>query len=73
MIENEQKKTTSQNQSSKDIPILTPPADNLLSNVDNNAKLLLLMKQYQQFIGKNEIKNLHENLTHWKIQAQLNN
>ncbi|MDR5618349.1 type III secretion system translocon subunit SctE [Arsenophonus sp.] len=73
MIENEQKKTTSQNQSGKDIPILTPPADNLLSNADNNAQLLLLMKQYQQLIGKNEIKNLRENLTQWKIQAQLNN
>lgn len=72
VIENEQKKTASQNQSDTNIPILTPPTDNSLSSVDNNAKLLLLMKQYQHLIGKNEIKNLRENLTQWKIQAQLN-
>ncbi|WGL98616.1 hypothetical protein QE177_01535 [Arsenophonus sp. aPb] len=72
VIENEQKKTASQNQSDKNIPILTPPTDNSLSTADNNAQLLLLMKQYQQLIGKNEIKNLRENLTQWKIQAQLN-
>ncbi|HGJ5854812.1 type III secretion system translocon subunit SctE [Arsenophonus nasoniae] len=72
VIENEQKKTASQNQSDTNIPILTPPTDNSLSSVDNNAQLLLLMKQYQQLIGKNEIKNLRENLTQWKIQAQLN-
>lgn len=72
VIENEQKKTASHNQSDKNIPILTPHTDNSLSSVDNNAQLLLLMKQYQQLIGKNEIKNLRENLTQWKIQAQLN-
>lgn len=41
------------------------------SNTNTQAQLLLLMAKFEQLVGKNNIRSLHDNLQQWKVQSQL--